>query len=292
MTICAVIFMAAMIFLPRQAMAQGEVGIGPGTPDPSAILDASSTTKGFLPPRMTEAQRDAIANPAEGLNISCTDCTIAGLHQYINGAWQALTQSNTGNYGTVVNPVTGKVWLDRNLGATQVATNAADAASYGDLYQWGRGADGHQARTSLTTTTQATDWLSGSGAWNGLFITQSMSPFNWLSTGETHMWSGTAAENNPCPSGFRVPTNAEWEQERPTWSFNNAEGAFESPLKLPVAGSRNGGSGSLSSVGAFGYYWSSTVSGPDSRGLFFHSNGAFLITSDRVFGFSVRCLQD
>jgi uncharacterized protein (TIGR02145 family) len=241
---------------------------------------------------MTEVQRDAIANPAEGLIISCTDCTIAGLHQYINGAWQAFAQSNTGNYGVVVNPVTGKVWLDRNLGATQVATSSTDAASYGDLYQWGRGADGHQVRTSGITTTQATDWLAGSGAWKGQFITPSTSPFDWLNTGETHMWSGTAAENNPCPSGFRVPTNAEWEQERLTWSSNNAAGAFESPLKLPVAGNRNLGDGSLNNVDSFGFYWSSTVSGTRSRRLSFGSSNAGMLTNDRAFGFAVRCLQD
>ena len=128
----------------------GSVGIGVLAPHASASLDLTSTTQGFLPPRMTNTQRDAIATPAEGLIISCTDCTVKGLHQYINGAWQAMTSSNTGNYGTVVNPVTGKVWLDRNLGSTQVATSSTDAASYGDLYQWGRAADGHQVRTSAT----------------------------------------------------------------------------------------------------------------------------------------------
>ena len=169
----------------------------------------------------------------------------------------SLSAMNTGNYGTVVNPVTGKIWLDRNLGATQVATSSTDADSYGDLYQWGRNADGHQIRTSGTTPTLASNYFTT----GGLFITNSSSPFNWLSNVETHMWSGTAAENNPCPSGFRIPTAAEWEQERLTWSSNNAAGAFASPLKLPLAGNRNFSSGSLSDVGTFGYYWSSTVSG-------------------------------
>jgi len=42
------------------------VGIGTNTPNASAVLDASSTTQGFLPPRMTYAQRNAIVNPAKG----------------------------------------------------------------------------------------------------------------------------------------------------------------------------------------------------------------------------------
>jgi hypothetical protein len=38
----------------------------------------------------------------------------------------------------VTNPTTGATWMDRNLGATQVATSSTDAAAYGDLYQWCR----------------------------------------------------------------------------------------------------------------------------------------------------------
>ena len=53
----------------------------------------------------------------------------------------------------VLNPDTGKTWMDRNLGASRAATSKTDEQAYGDLYQWGRGADGHQCRNSNTTTT-------------------------------------------------------------------------------------------------------------------------------------------
>lgn len=273
-------------------LKNGSIGIGPDTPDPTAVLDAASTTKGFLPPRMTEVQRDAITAPAEGLIMTCTDCDVLGLHQYINGSWQSMVQSQNndpGNYGTVVNPVTGKVWLDRNLGATQVAISSTDADSYGDLYQWGRNADGHQIRTSDITTTLASEYFTTSG----LFITNDSPPFNWLLTAEeTHMWSGTAAENNHCPSGFRIPTAAEWNQERLTWSSDNAAGAFASPLKLPVAGNREGISGTLGDVSSYGNYWSSTVSGTNSRHLFFSIFNTSMGTTPRAYGYSVRCIKD
>ncbi|MFZ1706128.1 MAG: FISUMP domain-containing protein [Saprospiraceae bacterium] len=273
-----------------------QVGINTASPNITAALDVVSTTKGFLPPRMTKVQRDAIGTPntpAEGLLVTCTDCDIAGLYQYINGAWQALSSClQVGNYGTVMNPVTGKVWLDRNLGATQVANSSTDALGFGDLYQWGRGADGHQVRSSGNSISQATDWFSGSGAWKGLFITIMTSPFNWLSTGDTYMWSGTAAENNPCPSGFRIPTIAEWEQERRTWLSSNETGAYTSLLKLPMAGGRNNGNGSIGSVNLVGYYWSSTVSNNMSRAIYFGSGEAGMTSGNRALGFSVRCIKD
>ena len=53
-----------------------QTGIGTATPDPSAQLEVSSTTKGFLPPRMTTAQRDAIIDPADGLIIYNTTTNI------------------------------------------------------------------------------------------------------------------------------------------------------------------------------------------------------------------------
>jgi hypothetical protein len=55
----------------------------------SAILQADSTTKGFLPPRMTAAQRTAIASPAEGLIVYQTDSVI-GLYIYANATWRSL----------------------------------------------------------------------------------------------------------------------------------------------------------------------------------------------------------
>ncbi|MBK8053559.1 MAG: tail fiber domain-containing protein [Saprospiraceae bacterium] len=77
--------------LPMAIQPQGgNVGIGTTAPAPSAVLDLASTTQGFLPPRMTEVQIDAIATPAEGLILFCTDCNFKGLHQFINGKWQAL----------------------------------------------------------------------------------------------------------------------------------------------------------------------------------------------------------
>jgi hypothetical protein len=173
------------------------------------------------------------------------------------------------------------------LGASQVATSSTDANSYGDLYQWGRGSDGHQCRTSATTATLS----SGDQPGHGEFILAPSAPNDWRSPQNTNLWQGVNGVNNPCPSGYRLPTEAELDAERLSWSSNNAAGAFASPLKLPMAGFRNFGSGSLGSVGSFGSYWSSTVSSTRARNLNFDS-GAVFGYFVRASGGSVRCLKD
>ena len=74
--------------------SNAQVGIGIMTADPSAQLDVSSTTKGFLPPRMTLLQRSAIADPASGLVVFCTDCGQANvggeLQVFSGGIWRNL----------------------------------------------------------------------------------------------------------------------------------------------------------------------------------------------------------
>ncbi len=276
------------------------VGIGTTTPNASAKVEIASTTQGFLPPRMTSVQRDAIAAPAIGLVIfnTTTNC----LNFFIGSGWNETCGTLTAGIfpaGTVhcagatavvnvTNPTTGKIWMDRNLGATQVATSSTDANSYGDLYQWGRRADGHQCRTSATTSTLS----SIDQPAHGNFILALAAPYDWRSPQNTNLWQGVNGVNNPCPSGYRIPTETEINAERLSWSVNTSVGAFASALKLPMAGFRNGSNGSLNLVGAYGNYWSSTVSSTDSRHLYFYSSSADMTTSYRAYGYAVRCLKD
>lgn len=63
-------FIGLLILMSGTALAQtGNVGINTTTPEPTAALDIFATDKGVLPPRLTTAQRDAIATPATGLVI-------------------------------------------------------------------------------------------------------------------------------------------------------------------------------------------------------------------------------
>ena len=185
-----------------------------------------------------------------------------------------------------------KIWMDRNLGATQVATSSTDSDSYGDLYQWGRYTEGHEVRTSGTTSTTATTAVPNDGnSWDGLFIAAG-SPYDWLASQDNTLWQGVSGPNNPCPSGYRLPTETELNAERLSWATNNAAGAFGSPLKLTVGGYRIHFNGTLDAVGSSGYYWSSTVNGIESQSLGVEASNATMISLHRSYGFSVRCIKD
>ena len=207
---------------------------------------------------------------------------------------------NSLTYITVQSPDTDRVWLDRNLGATQVATSSTDSAAYGDLYQWGRDDDRHESRTSTTAATLAT---SITPATNG-FITNPTSPNDWVQTTtqnnnnvddsgalRTAAWVNNGA-NDICPTGFSVPLESELEAERVSWSTNDAAGAYNSKLKIPLAGYRHPASGALGNVGFDAYLWGRSAGGSNGRNLTVHSGNATFSSKTRTHGFSVRCLKD
>ncbi len=92
------LFILLAIFTTFATMAQS-VGINTdgSAANASAMLDVSSTTKGFLPPRMTTTQRDAITSPAEGLTIYNT--TIKSVQVYNGTAWYSTVHFIGESYG-------------------------------------------------------------------------------------------------------------------------------------------------------------------------------------------------
>jgi uncharacterized protein (TIGR02145 family) len=302
----SILLSAAVMLLLSVTLAQVAVNSDGSSPDGSAMLEVKSTDKGFLPPRMTTTQRDAIGSPAEGLMIYNTD---DGSLQFWDGTWW-YDLSGSNEYlqfpaGTVfcaagptaivdvTNSTTGKTWMDRNLGAMQQATSSNDPLAYGDLYQWGRFAEGYQCRSSGTTGINATTAVPNAGnTWDGLFITEGSSPYDWLIPQENTLWQVPGGTNNPCPSEYRLPTETELDNERASWTSNNAAGAFASSLKLPVAGLRNYNDGLLTYLGTHAFYWSSTVDGTRVHYLHFNSTDSFITNAYRAWGISVRCIMD
>ncbi len=197
---------------------------------------------------------------------------------------------------TLCNTVTsadGKIWMDRNLGASQIATSVTDTLAYGDLYQWGRLADGHEKISSGKEFDSLSDTdVPG----HSRYIMSPDTPYDWRAPQNDALWQGVSGINNPCPSGFRLPTEAEWETERQSWSPNNAAGAFASPLKLVAAGMRSPASGEIQEKNEKGYYWSSTVDGTNSVMLLLHiyddDGPNAMVDGRRATGTSIRCIKD
>jgi hypothetical protein len=76
---------ATCLLLLAFTLLQAQVGVGTSTPAASAKLEISSTTQGFLPPRMSSSQRNAISSPVAGLMIWCNNCGTNGEIQVYNG---------------------------------------------------------------------------------------------------------------------------------------------------------------------------------------------------------------
>ncbi|MBE8190286.1 MAG: hypothetical protein HAW58_05435, partial [Candidatus Thioglobus sp.] len=199
---------------------------------------------------------------------------------------------------TAIDGVGSSVWTDRNLGATirQESTGGVEDA-VGDLYQWGRPADGHQLRNSNNTGARATTISPG----HANFITSSSRP-DWLDPtsqatvdARAEFWK-TLDGSGICPTGFRVPSIAELEAERVSWSSNNRAGAVAAGLRwVPRTDQRSGVNGTAPrSTGSF--YWSTdnVSDGVNITGQYLETTQFDAETSDGSFdtGLAVRCIRD
>jgi hypothetical protein len=124
-----------LLILSTPTFVLAQVGIETNTPNASAQLDVSSTTKGFLPPRMTSAQRSAIGSPTAGLMVYQTDAT-AGLYYYTGSAWIYIINATTdvlpvtnGGTGVSTKTGTGSVVLSTSPSLTTPSIGVATASS-------------------------------------------------------------------------------------------------------------------------------------------------------------------
>ncbi|MBC8172285.1 MAG: hypothetical protein H7X71_00140, partial [Chitinophagales bacterium] len=178
-----ILFCATQLFAQTNTFpTTGSAGIGTITPVSSAILEMQSTTKGMLVPRMTKAQRDAIATPATGLLVFQTNSQ-PGFYYYSGAAWAAVSPkgantdlSNLSAAGTSINQS-----LNPN------ATGTLDLGS--STFRWDEGyintvrfSDG----TSMSTASGGGGGISGSGTSN--YITKF--------TGASSVGSSTIYDNS------------------------------------------------------------------------------------------------
>jgi FlaG/FlaF family flagellin (archaellin) len=203
-------------------------------------------------------------------------------------------------YGIITSAVTGRKWFDRNLGAPNTPTAYDDWQNEGDLFQWGRPADGHQL-INRAATTPGTTAVNGTttnlsvsdNPGHALFILSAASPFDWRSPQNINLWQLPASTNNACPPGWHVPTKDEWAAE----NLGVVQDAY-TRLKITVGGYRSFNDGAIRSTTIGGRYWTSTtwdggtIWGPWSY-YFSPQSAAYAETSNiNADGFSVRCIKD
>ncbi len=185
-------------------------------------------------------------------------------------------------YCPVISPDTAKIWLDRNLGATEVCSVPEDTACSGDYYQWGRYSDGHQ-HSDDTNTTQASD-VNNAG---DKFIIEND---DWASTDtdgsiRSANWSKTDG-SSVCPAGYSVPTLAELTDEN-----TDATNGF---LRLPFSGFRDiNGTVDHLAPGA-GHLWSSDASliPNSSKSLIYDDSSTYeYVQLRRAIGLPIRCIK-
>lgn len=177
------IVLATLILLSNQNLyAQTDVKIGtsPGNKTPSAVLELESTTKGFLLPRMTAAQMNAIASPANGLAVYNTDIQCTFL--YRGSTWVSLCDSATNGLtksGSVIS-LGGAL-----TGATTITATATNTLAISGL-QGGAATDSIMTldgTTGVLKRRTVSDVLAGSGN-------------VWLVGGNTLTGTGTVGSNS------------------------------------------------------------------------------------------------
>ncbi len=272
------------LLLIYPALAQ-TVGIGTTNPNASAQLEINSSSKGFLPPRITSIQRDGIVSPAAGLMIWCSNCGLTGEMQVFNG--NNWTNMIGGNKSAAEAPICSQRWLVQNL----------DVANY-------RNGD------PIPKVTDNTTWSSLS---TGAYCYYNNDSATYAAIyGKLYNWYAVTDPRGLAPAGFHVPSDAEWTTLQDCLGGSNAAGG---PLKdtgtvywlSPNAGATNssgftarpGGArefdGSFSSITNYGFWWSTTASGGVDawmRRLGWATTLVFIEGRNRRTGLSVRVLRD
>ena len=289
-----------------------QVGIGTQTPDPSAILELESTEKGFLPPRMTTEQRNAIPNPEIGLVIFNTtdDCIqISKSNGWFNICdGSTFTEPKLG--GSFNNGFEGNTTCSSKLISITPCSSVAGTTFNDNIntfdgveYDWTGAIISGMANTSPTRAVvdiggqcwmrfnminaptsydPSPTWINDSDlGWNGLYTG---GPF--LNEGSLYQWSAAmnAASSERaqgiCPTGWHIPSDCEWMY-------------LEHSLGMDVTSQQNIANRSSGNIGSKLSGFTSNGLGDNSSGFtgrfagFRNSaNGAFVFRDEGAFWWS------
>jgi len=237
-------------------------------------------------------------------------------------------KTTTGNWLTFMCYNLGAEDAVKSLTPVEQAAYATPADEYGDLYQWGRAADGHQLRNatpvdggsgSRVISYDSNSQIPVGDIWYGAPVYLGSSPYDWhgnsASYRDDNLWNGKYPANNPCPAGWRVPTWVELKnmdttngtdnqntcQWAPSVNSSYQAGSLVTPLGsiaptlfLPAAGYRLYNSGAIISENTVGYYWTSTVNNVNYSYAMYIGGSTLNASSNGLHAgcYSIRCVVD
>ncbi|OFX31706.1 MAG: hypothetical protein A2X08_16050 [Bacteroidetes bacterium GWA2_32_17] len=195
-----------------------------------------------------------------------------------------ITDINSNTYNTV--SIGGQCWMKENLKTTKYSDN-----------------------TAIPNITNSTTWSNLS---TGAYCNYSNTPSNANTYGRLYNWYAVTDTHNICPTGWHVPSDAEWttlttylggesvaggklkETGTTHWQSPNAGATNETGFTALPGGNRYD-NGAFYSLGSYGFWWSSTESTTDvawNRGMSYNLSNVDRGSSTEVDGFSVRCVKD
>lgn len=276
-----VLFLSFLFFMVS-SIGQN-VGIGTSSPVASAQLEVSSTTKGFLPPRMTTAQRDAIATAADGLVIF--NITTNSIQLKISSGWTSLTTPATAAVCLPTIVIGTQQWMNKNL----------DVAFYknGD---------------PIPQVTDGTAWATlTTGAW--CYYNNDSTMGNTY--GKLYNWYAVNDIRGFAPQGWHIPSDAEWtalstslggesvaggkmkEAGTLNWTSPNTGGNNNSGFTALPGGFRQNASFGLQ--GLWASWWSATPGDNNmiwGRFIFYTDASLGRGLTEKAYGYYVRCIKD
>jgi len=267
-----------------------QVGIGTSNPASSAILDVNSTTKGLLPPRMSDVQRNAISNPVAGLMVWCINCGGSGELQVYNGTnWTKINGTLPSSDTNTSISICTQVWMKRNLDVSTYR-NGDPIPKVTDAAAW----------TALTT---------------GAYCYFNNDSATYAATyGKLYNWYAVNDPRGLAPAGWHIPSNAEWTTLETCLDAIVPTGNVGGKMKetgtthwiTPNTGATNtsgftGLPGGLRDhrgpfdLANFGFWWSATEADPTIAwylNLKYDNGGVERGGTSKRVGASVRCLRD
>lgn len=289
-----ILFLILCLLFVSKVNAQILISNSVGVADSTAILEIKSTSKGFLPPRMTAEQRDSITNPTAGLMVYCSDCL--EMQMYNDTAWTNMIGLPAKNPPIPTIVLGTQTWMAYNLnlgtminGNTNMADNsilekycynndAENCTIYGAQYQWD----------------------------------------------EMMQYTTTPGTQGICPTGFHLPTDDEWKTLEIHLGMTQAQAdgvayrgtnqgsqlasidtlwndgaliqnsAFGMSGFAALPGGARNTSGSFFSKSDAALYWSSSENGVEAYYRVIAKSSSKVSRNDipKERGYQVRCIED